>query len=137
MIKGMPCSKRTKMKLRKAHLGLLHSAKTKKKLSTALRGNFKTKSRHWKGGTCTRKDGYVLIRVNRLYKFEHRLVIESIIKRPLITKEQVHHIDGNRANNNPKNLIAFISLSAHNRFHSKLQNVEKSEIIFDGREYVL
>ncbi len=70
------------------------------------------KSPTWKGGI--RKAG----RTGYLYQYapdhpnatkkgyvmQHRLVAESIIDRHLTSDEIVHHIDGNRSNNDPTNL---------------------------------
>ena len=47
-------------------------------------------------GVCGRKNALVL---------EHRLVMARKIGRPLAKDEFVHHIDGNRANNDPSNLV--------------------------------
>lgn len=35
---------------------------------------------------------------------QHRFVAEGILGRPLLPTEDVHHIDGDKANNNPSNL---------------------------------
>lgn len=43
----------------------------------------------------------------------HRIVMEDKIKRKLAKGETVHHIDGNKRNNNPENLILFSSHSEH------------------------
>lgn len=51
--------------------------------------------------------------------------------------EKVHHLDEIRNNNNPKNLMAFVSNSAHIRFHKNPNNVKPEEIIFDGRKLPL
>ena len=42
--------------------------------------------------------------VKRDGKHEHRIVAEHILGRPLDRKEIVHHIDGNKRNNDPSNL---------------------------------
>ncbi len=49
--------------------------------------------------------GYRYVYRNGEAVYEHRAVMEEILGRPLLPTEQVHHIDGNRANNDPSNLI--------------------------------
>lgn len=36
--------------------------------------------------------------------YKHRLVMAEVLGRPLLDSEYVHHIDGNRSNNEPSNL---------------------------------
>jgi hypothetical protein len=45
----------------------------------------------------------------------HRIVAEQKLGRPLQKGEVVHHIDGNRHNNHPDNLMILPSQSAHMR----------------------
>lgn len=53
------------------------------------------------------------------YIYEHRLVAEQILGRPLAVNEQVHHIDGAKTNNDPSN-ISIVSAAAHaSRHHRK------------------
>ncbi|MFA5422189.1 MAG: HNH endonuclease [Bacilli bacterium] len=66
------------------------------------------------------------------YVPEHRLVVEKILGRYLKKNEVVHHIDKNKENNMPQNLMAFSSHSAHLRFEQG-GSTEPDEIIFDGR----
>jgi hypothetical protein len=75
----------------------------------------------WKGGTKISK-GYRYIyqpdhpfRRHGNYVLEHRLVMEQKLGRYLHPKEVVHHIDGNRLNNVPENLIVFGSNGEHLR----------------------
>lgn len=51
---------------------------------------------------------------------EHRLVIEELIGRPLVPGEVVHHIDMNRQNNHPENLILCYSNAEHHLIHGSL-----------------
>lgn len=48
---------------------------------------------------------------------EHRLVAEEKLGRYLKPEETVHHLDENRTNNNPDNLIVFRTTADHTRFH--------------------
>lgn len=67
------------------------------------------------------KDGYIWF--NRgIYKnrFLHRVVMEYYLKRPLLRSECIHHIDGNRLNNNIGNLL-IVTISEHKRIHDKLR----------------
>lgn len=49
-------------------------------------------------------------------RHEHRVIAEQILGRPLLRNEIVHHIDGNKHNNNPKNLLV-MTQSEHVRLH--------------------
>lgn len=72
------------------------------------------KSARWKSGRIINRNGYVMIwkpdhhsikpGTFRKYVPEHRLVMEEKLGRPLDPKERVHHLDGNRQNNDPTNL---------------------------------
>ena len=93
----------------------------------------------WKGGRYSNGCGYIFIHKPehpfcdcRNYVFEHRLVIEEQIGRYLTPIEKVHHI-GEKDDNRPHMLMAFVSQSAHIRFE-KGGNVNPEEIIFDGRK---
>ena len=48
--------------------------------------------------------GYVRQYIDRKLYYVHRLVMEELLGRRLKKEEEVHHIDDNRANNDPKNL---------------------------------
>jgi hypothetical protein len=65
----------------------------------------------WVGGRVRDKRGFVLVRAagNHLadvrgYAYEHRLVAEQKLGRPLVPGESVHHINGVRDDNSPENL---------------------------------
>ena len=65
--------------------------------------------------------GYVVVdRVPgvRSLIFEHQVVAEQMLGRPLKPNEVVHHKDRNRSNNDPSNLIIFKNQSSHILEHS-------------------
>lgn len=49
----------------------------------------------------------------------HRIVAEQMLGRPLKPGEVVHHIDGNKRNNNPENLMVFASQKEHTEWHAE------------------
>lgn len=66
--------------------------------------------------------GYIVGRIwlpdgTRVEYRQHRFIMEGILGRPLLPTEDVHHVDGNRQNNDPKNLLVI----DHGR-HSSLTN---------------
>lgn len=73
---------------------------------------------HWKGGRVNTVNGYILIRVDGHYVYEHRLVMEKLLGRKLKRSEHVHHINGNKADNGKENL-ELIDSHLHNRIDTK------------------
>lgn len=53
------------------------------------------------------------------YELEHRIVAENMLGRKLKEGEVVHHLDSNRANNSPDNLLV-LSGPMHNKLHTWL-----------------
>ena len=54
--------------------------------------------------------------------YEHRVVAMEMIGRPLLPNEEVHHLDENRLNNHPENLLV-LTQSQHLKLHGWLKRI--------------
>ena len=111
----------------------------KRKLSIFMKGRYTSKNHpYWKGGRINSK-GYIKIYFPKHpynhvgYIFEHRFKVEEKIGKIIDRTFRVHHLNNDKSDNRIENLIAFVSESAHQRFHHNPCNVKPREIIFDGR----
>jgi len=77
-------------------------------------GNFREGALNprWNRGKTTNSKGYVSIYMpdhlkadSKGYVYEHILIAEKAFGKPLPPKAESHHIDGNRGNNAPSNLV--------------------------------
>lgn len=57
------------------------------------------------------------------YVIEHRKVMQDFLGRPLLENEIIHHIDGDKLNNDLSNLYICNSMSEHRDMHNSLENV--------------
>ena len=74
----------------------------------------KTKSRKR-----TNESGYIEIRLpDESWILEHRYVMMTVKSRKLGKNEHVHHIDGNKTNNDPKNLRV-LTEKEHDELHKR------------------
>lgn len=63
------------------------------------------------------------------YVYAHILAAEQKLGRPLNDGETVHHIDFDGWNNNPDNLMIFLSNSDHIRYHHMLIHPDRYKLI--------
>lgn len=81
-------------------------------------------------------NGYIIVYIpdhpkalkSRGYKgwvYEHVLVAEKLMKRPLNKDEHVHHLDLDKSNNHPSNLLVLLA-SQHTKLHSFLKHGSKT-----------
>ncbi len=82
------------------------------------------------GKTIKPKGGYNEVYVKKTHKHrpeqdwvrEHILIVENHINRRLMEGEVVHHIDGNKLNNNIENLD-ICTINEHNNCHAKAEQI--------------
>jgi len=84
---------------------------------------------HWKGGITRTQKGYLQILVPghpngvKNYILLHRFVMENFIGRYLLPEEVVHHIDGDKNNNDIENLMLFKNGGEHSKHHARLRKM--------------
>lgn len=54
--------------------------------------------------------------------YEHRVVAEEFLGRPLRKDEEVHHLDENKTNNHPENLLV-LTQSQHQKLHGWMRRM--------------
>ena len=75
----------------------------------------------WKGGTIF-SNGYKVVKIDKKYKYVHQKIMEDNIGRKISKGEVVHHVDGNKLNNNIDNLLLL-----RKEEHDKLHRLERRE----------
>lgn len=96
----------------------------------------------WKGGTFVDSCGYEMQYVargpgRRNHRKVHTMVAELMLGRPMRVGEVVHHIDGDKLNNAPTNLVVLASEAEHRTAHASLERaamtlVREGLVLFDS-----
>lgn len=94
----------------------------------AVRGRFGEKSAHWKGGRVDEGHGYTYLYKpehprlsNGVYVLEHILVAEKVLGKPLPIGVEIHHVNEDRADNKPGNLVICQDKTYHKLLHRRLR----------------
>jgi len=106
--------------------GCLCREKSSQRAALRYRGKFGKQHPNWEGGRWKPdKRGYIKLSLSAggRYIYEHDLIMEKKLGRPLGKQEVVHHIDGNGGNNNPENLYLFSNNGKHTRWHKRLEEI--------------
>lgn len=77
-----------------------------------------------------------------MWRYEHQIVAEQLLGRPLLPNEIVHHIDFDKTNNSPDNLYVYAGEHYHRIGHGTLNQtikvlIDTGVIIFNGSTYEL
>lgn len=127
------CSSTVRNYLIKYNIPLISHKEANNKYNTG------SKNPKWNGGRIKQSEGYILIympkhphNINK-YVYEHRYLVEKKVGRYLNSDEIVHHVDGNRSNNDINNLL-LLSEYEHALLHRNGGNVfvKTSEIKKEG-----
>ncbi len=71
-----------------------------------------------------RPDGYVGLQENNISYFEHVRIAEKILGKKLPPGAKVHHLNGNRPDNRPLNLVICQDDSYHRMLHNRINAVK-------------
>lgn len=72
----------------------------------------------WKGGRGV-SHGYITVPVSGRHQFEHIVIAERALGKPLPPKAQVHHVNGNRGDNARGNLVVCPDNEYHMLLHRR------------------
>lgn len=97
---------------------------------------FGDKHHSWTGGRFISSDGYWVVYVGpRHHRKEHLLLMEQKVGRSLRSGEVVHHVDLDKLNNKPENLVLFPSEKEHRAAHGSLTELAANLVRMGLIEY--
>lgn len=86
-------------------------------MDCAAKNRTAEKSPCWKGGVYLNEQGYRKLVRSGKRLFEHRLILEAKLGRPLKAHEVTHHINGDKLDNRSENL-EILTQSEHRKLHA-------------------
>ncbi len=74
--------------------------------------------------------GYFIFRDRKIKKirYEHIVIAEKALGKPLPKGAEVHHVDGNRANNDPRNLVICPNRAYHSLIEARTRAYNKRHV---------
>lgn len=101
-----------------ANKGRTMSAEARKKMAAAKTGKLREASNRWNGGHLS--NNYVAVGGGFHREYLHREIAKKLLKRDLDVAEHVHHIDEDKKNNVPENLLV-LDTGDHTRLHQAMR----------------
>ena len=71
------------------------------------------------GEGCLHHTGYIYVKIGNKRYAQHRLLAEKALGKPLPRRAVVHHLNGDKADNRPCNLVVCPDEAYHNLLHSR------------------
>lgn len=69
------------------------------------------------------KNGYIVVKVGGVAKFEHVLIAEKALGKPLPKGAQVHHVNERKGDNRNNNLVVCPSDAYHKLLHQRMRQL--------------
>ncbi len=119
---SVPCYRKSDAQKGNANIGRSRLEEVRMKMSEARKGKKNPEhslrmrcfgNPNWKEGRRVDRNGYIKISVRGKSYLEHRFVMERKLGRFLLPFEKVHHINGNRSDNRPENLVNILGQDEH------------------------
>lgn len=104
---------------------LCYACSTEKARAIAISDEIRKKAVQTKREHCQQKSAYWQKSIHGRRISEHRYVMEQFLGRKLTKAEVVHHIDGNKRNNDISNLMLFANQAEHLKYHAELKKKQK------------